>query len=606
MMTTAFSYTKKNLLNAVKGNSEVQVKKILSMSPELAGLKYDSDGNSILMIAIQYGCSDNIIDLILRAGCSPDLKNKYDQTAIMMACNHGSKNKIIKRLIEYNVFTKAGKIRRITLKDKNGNTSFDYAKDKPSIYKLLGTYTVDPATIKEEAVSKLPVPEKKTTPAPVEEPAEDQSPVPETEPAVEPEPQEEPKAVVQEPVTQPPVEEPAPVTQPDPEPQVVPEPQIVPEPEPEVEEQMLTEPEQPAEPDVAQAEEEIPVQPPVEEPEQKEEPDTVEEPEVETQEEVSEPEPEVTEEISQETEPEQEQVSEVDPASDSVQEPETTVDTAEQEDSVPQTETVIEIPAEPQKTVETEISADIEIPDIDYYNGNRPEYLFDEIETESLKTEENLQAIKNTKVRILQNPDALDNVGRTRLMNAIMENDDRLCYVLLESGANPNARDREGWTPLMYACRYSKSAERVQLLLEYGASINVNTNFNISVLQIAAAYCQNRNVLSLLLSEAVKENISIQDSFISAIKEERPEEIIREYLKHNIKINAMYKGKTPLMYAAEYYESTAVIKLLLDKGADPYIISSEKKNAFSYAKNNPKIVHDAVYWSLNVSSSKKR
>ena len=26
----------------------------------------------------------------------------------------------------------------------------------------------------------------------------------------------------------------------------------------------------------------------------------------------------------------------------------------------------------------------------------------------------------------------------------------------------------------------------------------------------------------------------------------------------------MYKGKTPLMYAAEYYESTDVIKLLLE------------------------------------------
>ena len=49
-----------------------------------------------------------------------------------------------------------------------------------------------------------------------------------------------------------------------------------------------------------------------------------------------------------------------------------------------------------------------------------------------------------------------------------------------------------------------------------------------------------------------------------------------------------------------------IIKLLLEKGADPYIISSEKKNAFSYAKENSKLIHDSVYWSLNVSSSKKR
>ena len=49
-----------------------------------------------------------------------------------------------------------------------------------------------------------------------------------------------------------------------------------------------------------------------------------------------------------------------------------------------------------------------------------------------------------------------------------------------------------------------------------------------------------------------------------------------------------------------------IIKLLLENGADPYIISSEKKNAFGYAKENSKIMHDSVYWSLNVSSSKKR
>ena len=191
-------------------------------------------------------------------------------------------------------------------------------------------------------------------------------------------------------------------------------------------------------------------------------------------------------------------------------------------------------------------------------------------------------------------------------MNAIMNNDERTCYILLESGANPNSRDKDGWTPLMYACRYSKSANIVTLLFEYGASINTKSNYNVSVLQIAAAHCQNKNVLSIILSEAVKEKLNIHDAFISALKEERPEDIIREFLKFNVKINALYKGKTPLMYAAQYYESTDVIKLLLDKGADPYIISSEKKNAFSYAKENAKIVHDAVYWSLNVSSTKKR
>ena len=83
-------------------------------------------------------------------------------------------------------------------------------------------------------------------------------------------------------------------------------------------------------------------------------------------------------------------------------------------------------------------------------------------------------------------------------------------------------------------------------------------------------------------------------------------EIIKEYTKFIPNINFLKKGKTPLMYASEYYEQTDVIKFLLENGADPYIISSEKKNAFSYAKENAKIVKDSVYWSLNVSALNKR
>lgn len=577
LSASAFSYTKKNLLKAVKATSEVQVKKILTMSPELAGLKFDSDGNSILMLAIMYGCNDKIIDHILKAGCSPDLKNKYDQTAIMIACNHGTKAKIIKRMINYNVFTKAGKIRRITMKDKNGKTCFDYAKDKPSIYRLLSEYTIDPASVKQEPDSKLPVPEKEPV---VEE-------TPEAEAAEEiPEEAEAAEETLEEALEteEAPAEETEPEVQPEPEPQ--PEPQPAPEPEsqPEPEPQPATEPEPAPEPEPAKTAAEI-------EPVLEAEPVPVPEPVVEAAPVPVAPVPVPIPEPQPEPDPEPEP------------QPESQPEPAPEPEPEPEPEVIEPVP---ETQEEAEITSPIEVPAIDYYNSNRPEYLFDEIEADTTVEEETLKALKETKVRVIQNPDALDNIGRTRLMNAIMNNDERTCYILLESGANPNSRDKDGWTPLMYACRYSKSANIVTLLFEYGASINTKSNYNVSVLQIAAAHCQNKNVLSIILSEAVKEKLNIHDAFISALKEERPEDIIREFLKFNVKINALYKGKTPLMYAAQYYESTDVIKLLLDKGADPYIISSEKKNAFSYAKENAKIVHDAVYWSLNVSSTKKR
>ena len=575
-MSSAFSYSKKDLYNAVRALNESHVSKILKVSPELSKLKFDADGNSILMIAIQYGCNDKIIDHILRAGCSPDLKNKNGQTAIMFACNYGTSKKTLKRLIEFNVFTSKGKINRILLKDKHGKNAFDYCADNKNLYDFLSTYTLDPATIKTEPISTMPEPE----PSLEEQPEEDSVQEPEEEPeileeAAEPEPavseaeisqdevsvEEIPESVKEE--DEPEVElEPEPFLEPETEPVIEPVPAPVPEPK-----EVVSEPEEV----VSEQEEVIP-----------EQEEVVSEPEE------TEPEPEAV--------PDQEEIEE-------------TISVEPEPEALPE-----EIQEEPETIEETsseaEITTPIEVPQIDYYNSKRPEYLFDEIETEYLLEDEDddevLDDIRETKVRVIENPDALDNVGRTRLMNAIMENDDRVCYILLESGANPNAQDKDGWTPLMYACRYAQTSTVIQLLFEYGAKLDAKSNYQVSVLQIAAAYSKNRKVLATVLEQAANLKLNLQDSFITALKEARSEEFIGEYLKYNLNLNSMYKGKTPLMYAAEYYESTDVIKLLLEKGADPYIISSEKKNAFSYAKENSKLIHDSVYWSLNVSSSKKR
>ena len=574
LMSSAFSYSKKDLYNAVRALNESHVSKILKVSPELSKLKFDADGNSILMIAIQYGCNDKIIDHILRAGCSPDLKNKNGQTAIMFACNYGTSKKTLKRLIEFNVFTSKGKINRILLKDKHGKNAFDYCADNKNLYDFLSTYTLDPATIKTEPISTMPEPE----PPLEEQPEEDsvQEPEEEPEPAVseaeisqdEVSVEEIPESVKEE--YEPEVElEPEPFLEPETEPVIEPSPVPAPVPEPE---EVVSEPEEVVpEPEAIPDQEETEPEPEETEPEPEPEPEAVPDQE------------EIEETISVEPEPEPEALPE-----EIQEEPETIEETSS----------------------EAEITTPIEVPQIDYYNSKRPEYLFDEIETEYLLEDEDddevLDDIRETKVRVIENPDALDNVGRTRLMNAIMENDDRVCYILLESGANPNAQDKDGWTPLMYACRYAQTSTVIQLLFEYGAKLDAKSNYQVSVLQIAAAYSKNRKVLATVLEQAVNLKLNLQDSFIVALKEERSEEFIGEYLKYNLNLNSMYKGKTPLMYAAEYYESTDVIKLLLEKGADPYIISSEKKNAFSYAKENSKLIHDSVYWSLNVSSSKKR
>lgn len=538
LMNSVFSYSKKNLLEAVQANSKSQISKILTMSPELSTLKYGDDGNSILMIALQYKCSDDIIEMILKAGCSPDLKNKNGQTALMFAANYGASSKTINRIVNFNTLTKAGKIKRITTKDNMGSNAFDYAKENPQVYNALEEYVLDPAKIKKEPESQMPKQassEQNNTSEQKEQIKENSELKDENQPEIKSEQKQTPKDEISI--------------------------------ESEQNQEFITE---------------------------------LENTQIE-----SEPEQNKKNENPQKLEPENnfETISELE---NKQIEPELEQNIQESEVKQELELNSQELTTFHEETSKTTISSPIEIPKIDQYSNSRPEYLFDEIETEPVVKEDLLDDIKTKKVQIISNPDAVDNNKRTRLMNSIMENDDRTCYALLESGANPNAKDNDGWTPLMYACRYSKSPAIIQMLFEYGAELDTKTYYDITVLQIAAAYCQNKNVLANILSEASKKNLNILDSFIFALMEERPEEIIREYFNFNIKINSIYKGKTPLMYAAEYYETTNVIKLLLEKGADPYIVSVEKKNAFSYAKENPKIVHDSIYWSLNVSNSKKR
>ena len=51
---------------------------------------------------------------------------------------------------------------------------------------------------------------------------------------------------------------------------------------------------------------------------------------------------------------------------------------------------------------------------------------------------------------------------------------------LLEAGANPNIKDRLGYTPLMIAVYYGAESAQVEILLEYGANPDLKKNMGIN------------------------------------------------------------------------------------------------------------------------------
>ena len=68
----------------------------------------------------------------------------------------------------------------------------------------------------------------------------------------------------------------------------------------------------------------------------------------------------------------------------------------------------------------------------------------------------------------MQSHQDTDSFGRTALHYACADDDPQLCRRLLSEGADPNAKDRDSWTPLHFAAQAS-SLELVDLLLTSGA-----------------------------------------------------------------------------------------------------------------------------------------
>ena len=105
----------------------------------------------------------------------------------------------------------------------------------------------------------------------------------------------------------------------------------------------------------------------------------------------------------------------------------------------------------------------------------------------------------------------------------------------LDAGADLQARDEWGSTPLMWAAGYNENPEVLQALLNAGADLEA----------------RNKD------------------------------------------------GRTPLMSAAGYNENPEVVLALLDAGADATAKNGEGKTAWDLIQDNEALKGSKVYWRLN-------
>lgn len=228
------------------------------------------------------------------------------------------------------------------------------------------------------------------------------------------------------------------------------------------------------------------------------------------------------------------------------------------------------------------------------------EYLSEYLIQDDFETEEIIE-----QEEVLPEPDEKDSFGRTALMLAAKQGDDNQIKLLLKSKADVNLTDSEGWTALMYAVRYSEKTECTSLLINAGADIKKKNKYGQTALSIASSYNNNPKILSVLLNKYRSSDTDLLRSFVFLLSEQNiSEELqlakIKIFLDTGLPLNVLYDGKTPLMYAAAYGNSTKAIKLLIDNDASVSVRNPDGKTAFDYAQKNYNLAHDETYWALNI------
>ncbi|HEX7021649.1 MAG TPA: ankyrin repeat domain-containing protein [Trueperaceae bacterium] len=163
--------------------------------------------------------------------------------------------------------------------------------------------------------------------------------------------------------------------------------------------------------------------------------------------------------------------------------------------------------------------------------------------------------------------DARDARGWTPLMIAAARNTREAVSVLLAAGADPNARDRRGQTPLLLAVRDNPDPAVMGLLIGAGADPGKAARGGPTLL--AAARVRGGERVRLL-----------EDYFLRASRSGSTDEI-RAWLAAGMPTDLRDAyGQTPLMYAAQ--NSADAVRALLAAGADARAASNAGWTALMY------------------------
>ena len=166
----------------------------------------------------------------------------------------------------------------------------------------------------------------------------------------------------------------------------------------------------------------------------------------------------------------------------------------------------------------------------------------------------------------------------------------------LQMGAAPDARDKDGKSPLHFTTD-NGSAEAVTALLDAGADLDVWDRTGFTPLHRAAAQ-GSAEVVTALLDAGAAPNVR-GETGMTPLHGAGTAGAVTALLDAGADLDARaVNGMTPLHFAAEngYAEAVAT---LLEEGADSNVRDNDGKLPLDYAADNGQLKDTAAYWKLN-------
>ena len=171
----------------------------------------------------------------------------------------------------------------------------------------------------------------------------------------------------------------------------------------------------------------------------------------------------------------------------------------------------------------------------------------------------------------------------------------------LRAGANIEARDRYGATPLMRAARYNHRVEVLQLLLEMGADVNARDSDGVTALIAAAGNNENAEITRVLIDAGSNVNamagLIAQTALIWAAAYNPNHRVTEMLIEAGARVDHDGDG-TALQYAARWSRNPKVIEVLLDGGADVLAGRSCRESIVEIAQQNDSLRGTTAYERL--------